>query len=410
MLYPEQYPAIADRLTADHFYDHRHRAVWLAMGGEWKQRGGFNPVTLADSMSREALSACGGVAYLTLLADHLTTIGASYYVPLVEDAYRRRCLCFATEQVLSDVAASNTAMEALTYLVEATRREEERLQLNADPSMRDALGDMFRLLEACQMGQSGQVETGLKDVDETLVIMPPDLVLLAARPGCGKTAFAMNVAKHMLSLGKPVGYVSLEMGRTQLLMRWMSMLSGVPVDRMRRRNGLEVWELPKLTEIAQEMLAWPLHIEDGTDKTITDIRAIARTWRQKHGIELLIVDYFQLLSGGDGHNSREQEMAHCSRQLKSLCKEIGIPSLVLCQMNREMERRRNSKNPNPRPSMSDLRETGQLEQDADIITFLHRDDDDSDAVSLIIAKQRQGKSGLDVPLRFVRHNQRFETA
>lgn len=409
MLYPDQWSSVADQLTVEHFHDPRHQAIWGAMMQAWPRHRTLDVVTLVTTLGGN-VAAAGGLSYLSAISDHITAMGASYYVPLVVDAYQRRCMFLATEQMRNDVAACSSSAAALTLLVETARRQEEQHKPVAEPSMREALRETFRVIEACQAGQSGQIQTGLDKLDEALVMMPPDLVLMAARPGCGKTAMAMNIARHMLTLGRPVGFISLEMSRSQLLMRWISMMTGISVDRMRRKDGIYDNDFPRLTDAAQQMAGWSLHIEDGTDKTIADIRQVARGWRQQHGIELLVVDYFQLLAGGDGFNSREQEMAHCSRQLKSLCKELGIPALVLCQMNRELERRRSSKNPNPRPTMADLRETGQLEQDADIITFLHSDDDDPDSVSLIIAKQRQGRSGVDVPLRFARHSQRFETA
>lgn len=411
MLYPEQWPTISDRLTADHFYDVRHRAIWGAMGTAWKLHGSFDITTLATVLGPNTVMA-GGLSYLSSVSDHVTAMGASYYAAIVEDAYRRRSIYLATEQIRDSVGSAQCVTEALTALIDTARKMEEQHTAACNTSLRSALQEVFKHIEDCQRGRTGQIETGLARLDEALLISPPDLVVLAARPGQGKTALAMNISRNVLETGRAVGFVSLEMGRDQLLLRWLSMLSGVSVDRMRRRSGIQDHDYSTLTNAATRMTTWNLQIEDGVDKSIADIRQIARTWKQKHAIELLVVDYFQLLSGGDGKfSSREQEMAHCSRQLKALAKELHLPVLLLCQMNRELERRRTSKNPYPRPTMADLRETGQLEQDADIITFLHNDDEESDEdVSLIIAKQRQGRSGIDVPLRFVHHNQRFESA
>lgn len=352
----------------------------------------------------ERMDLVGGLPYLSSLSDCVTTMGMNYYVPLLQNFYRRRCMYHGAEQLLNQVLETYSADESLQKLTEFAQQEQERAETK-EHNMHETLKSTFALVEACQRGVAGQVSTGIPSLDSKLIMMPPDLVLLAARPSVGKTAFALWVSRCLLEQGGRVAFFSLEMSKEQLTMRWLSMLSGVSTETMLRRDGFkqQIAAVDKLQHAAQQMVEWGLEVHDGGDTTIADVRAQARAWHQQEPLSLVVVDYFQLLSAAGYDGRREQELAFCSRQLKALAKELNVPVLALCQMNRAIEARENSKNPNPRPKKSDLRETGQLEQDADVIMFLHPED----GLLALIEKQRMGKAPAEARLHFHAATQRF---
>lgn len=402
LLQPEHWPELSDRLTTEHFYDHRHQFVWRAIAAAEREHGTIDLVSLV-TVAGKWIDSLGGLAYVASLSDHITTLGPTYYARLVEDAYRRRSVWRTAYRVHENASSSLSASHALDLLTQAA--EEEANRAPAEPqTMHKILGDTWDAIREYQYGAAGLVKSGLAQLDELLVVLPPDLVVLAARPGQGKTAFALQWARHLLSEGGRVGFVSLEMASTQLAMRWISSLSGVSTSDMRRQRGIDVSRYDSLTRATEQMRGWDLCLDDSAEQTIGEIRAQVRQWHRKKPLNLLIVDYFQLLSGVGEYHSRENELADCSRQLKALAKELSIPVLLLCQMNRGIEKRVSRANPNPRPTKADLRETGQLEQDADAILFLHEEDGQE---MILVDKQRQGQAPAEAYIRFDRTRQIF---
>ena len=402
LLQPEHWPELSDRLTPEHFYDFRHQYVWRAMAAAHREHGSIDLGTVV-TVAAQWIDNLGGLPYVTELSDHVTAIGPTYYAGLVEDAFRRRSVWLATARVHHDVTSALTASHALDLLTQAA--EEEANRAPAEPqTMHTILGATWDAIKEYQYGAAGLVKSGLAQLDKLLVVLPPDLVVLAARPGQGKTAFALQWARHLLSEGGRVGFVSLEMASTQLAMRWLSSMSGVSTADMRRERGIDVSRYDSLTRATERMAGWDLCLDDSAEQTIGEIRAQVRQWHRAKPLNLLIVDYFQLLSGVGEYHSRENELADCSRQLKALAKELSIPVLLLCQMNRGIEKRVSRSNPNPRPTKADLRETGQLEQDADAILFLHEEDGQE---MVLIDKQRQGQAPAEAHIRFDRTRQIF---
>lgn len=378
------------------------------MGPVFDEHGNLDVTTIVFALKGH-LPYVGGLAYLDSISSRFpTTSMPGYHAGLIEDAYRQRCIYFAAESVREEAANATNSTLALGALLDAAKQEEERAQIK-DESLRAALKETISLIEQCQLGQAGRILTGIDKVDDKLAIMPPDFLLMAGRPGTGKTAAALGTAEAMCEAGDAVGYVSLEMEKSQLIMRLLARRSGVPTDKMRREHSIDSSGFAKLAHAAEMISKWPLHLDDSSGMTVEKLRVLARGWKRKHDIKLLIVDYFGLLSAEGKWGSREEELAHCSKQLKKLCKDLQIPIWCLVQMNRSIEQRASNKNPNPRPTKSDLRDTGQLEQDADIILFLWKPDpDDDSAVTWIIDKQRQGQAPWDLNLRFNKKRQIFK--
>lgn len=401
------YPELRDRLTSEHFYDPRHQHMWGQLGHIYDEHGNLDISTVVFGL-KSHLEYVGGLAYLDDISNRFpATSMPGYHAGLIEDAYRQRCIYFTAEAVRDESALATNSTHALGLLLDAAKQEEERAVVK-DESLKTSLNETMELIVKCQRGQAGRVHTGIEKVDEKLILMPPDFLLLAGRPSTGKTAASLGVAEALCEAGKGVGLVSLEMEKSQLLMRMLARISGVPTDQMRREHGIPDEGFSKLAHAAETMYKWPLYIDDSSGMTVEQLRVLARGWKRKHDIKLLIIDYFGLLNAEGKWGSREEELAHCSKQLKKLCKDLEIPIWCLVQMNRSIEQRATNKNPNPRPNKADLRDTGQLEQDADAILFLWKPDpDDDNAVTWIIDKQRQGQAPWDINLRFNKQRQTF---
>jgi len=403
----EPYPGLAERLAPEQFYDPRHQVLWRRAVDVYEQHQRLDPVTLLAALGPD-LKYAGGMAYLNEISDgYPPTSMPDYYATLTEDTYRQRCVIFAAEHVREQALVSTSGDEALHHLTEASRQEEER-SISDEPSTSRALKKAFAFMEACRMGTVDRITTGIPDLDEHIVFMPPDMWLLGGRSGMGKTTLALNIAEHNCTLGKGVGLFSLEMTEEQLMLRLLSQLASVSVKDMREgKIGQREGDLARLTHAAQQIASWPLYIDDTSRLTVQQLRHRAREWKRKHGIKLLMVDYFGKLTADGDFASKEQMLAYCCEELKALGKDLGICVMPLVQLNRDIERRKSGRNPSPWPTNADLRDTGQLEQEADIITFNYQEDpEDSERITLVNTKQRQGDTG-NVPVWFERQFSRF---
>ena len=378
-------------ITPADFSQERNRQIYQAAIALYSDGKPVDFVTVAESLTRQGLiDKCGGPAYLMGLSDHVgTSAHAPYYARLLRERavirllkQRGQEIIAACDKPVESVAELLDHVESRVYDLLETRRTGSAKFLEAlVPVEMDLLEKTFY-----EKGDLG-LQTGFLDLDRlTGGFYPGDLIILAARPGHGKTAWGLNIAHHAAENGKTVGFVSLEMTGAHLVRRLMAAVGHIDGERL-KRVSLTPDEWARLATVAEALKALPLHIDDGAQMTVLDIRSRARRLKLKHGLDLLIVDYLQLIRPTKAGRSREQELSAVSGALKALAKELSIPVFAVSQLNREIEKRDSKV-----PRLSDLRESGALEQDADLVMFMWREGDNPVA-QVNIAKQRNGRTG-----------------
>ncbi|HQU14726.1 MAG: replicative DNA helicase [Chromatiales bacterium 21-64-14] len=418
MLDNRAWEQISDRITDEDFYRRDHRVVFHAIA-ELAERGApFDVVTIGERLETASeLDTAGGLAYLGTLAKN-TPSAAN--IKAYADIVRERSILRQLIQIGTEVANSGfepQGRDAAELLDHAERlvfdiAERGARGLRGFSSIRDLLTrvvDRIDTLYQLDNPITG-LPTGFSDFDDlTSGLQPADLVIVAGRPSMGKTTFAMNLAEHAaIKCKRPVAVFSMEMPGEQLAMRMMSSLGRI--DQHRVRTGkLHDEDWPRLTSAMDLLAESPLFIDDTSALTPTDLRARARRLKREHGdLGLIIIDYLQLMQVPGTRENRATEISEISRSLKALAKELNTPVVALSQLNRGLEQR-----PNKRPIMSDLRESGAIEQDADLIVFIYRDEvynEDSPQkgiAEIIVAKQRNGPIG-HVNLTFLGQYTRFE--
>jgi replicative DNA helicase len=374
-------------------------------------------VTLKDRLEQsKRLESCGGPAYLASLLDGVArSVNVEHYARIVREKSILRSLIQAAHGILESAVQADRSSEHLLDEAERAifRVAEDRLQ-SGFIALKEVAEQNLKTIE--ELTERRELITGVptdfKELDEmTAGLQPSELIILAARPSMGKTALALNIAQHStLRHGKSVGMFSLEMSHQQLFFRLLCSEARVDAHRLRTgRIGKEEWQrIIKAFGILSEA---PMYIDDTPGIGIMEMRAKARRLSLEKGLDLLMIDYLQLMRGrGVRYDSRQQEISDISRSLKELAKELNIPVLALSQLSRAPEQRGGDH----RPQLSDLRESGAIEQDADVVAFLFREElykrDDPElrgTAELIIAKQRNGPIGT-VKLHFIREFTRFE--
>ncbi len=405
---------IAGDLKPDDFYVPAHRRLFAAMASLKDANQPVDLTTLADYLkSRDLLDSIGGAVVLAEIADYeATAANIVHYSRIVRDrSIKRDVIHTATEIVNLGYDASLAAdqlLDAAESKIFALSQEKASATLSPLSTEMHAAIDHIDLL----MSRSGELTglaTGLPAFDEmTGGLQPGDLVILAARPSMGKTALALNIARNAaVDHSKKVAVFSLEMTSRSLVLRLLS--SEAEVDFSAFRSGLIALEAhARLVAAAGKLANSEIYIDDGGAPSILEIRAKSRRLHAQHGLDMVIVDYLQLAHGDRNTMSREQEISEISRGLKGLAKELDIPVIALSQLNRGPETRKEDK----RPMLADLRESGAIEQDADVIGFIYRDvvynreTEHEDLAELIIAKQRNGPTGV-VKLKFEGRFARF---
>jgi replicative DNA helicase len=414
------YDQAAEHLTPDDFSLDAHRRIYSRMRD--LQEGGrpVDMITLVEELDRrKEVEAIGGVAYLSSLIDGVPERPSiEHYVRIVRDKALLRGLINAAQNAIAEaIEHSDEAEEVLGRAEEAIFRLSEgrigQTFMNIPDIIRSSFGSLEELLER------GKEITGLAThyalLDKlTSGLQPSDLIIIAARPSMGKTAFAMNIAENAAVIdGKVVGVFSLEMSREALLMRMLA--SRAQVDSMALRQGFRSKDdIRKLTRATEELAHSKIFIDDSPGISVSEMRAKARRLKQTEGLDLLIVDYLQLMSavpvGGKRFENRTQEVSAISRGLKALAKELKVPVVALSQLSRAPE----SRGGDHRPQLSDLRESGSIEQDADVVAFIFREEfykrDDPDLegkAEIIVAKQRNGPTDT-IPMAFIKRYTRFE--
>jgi replicative DNA helicase len=410
---------------AEVFYDLRHQTIFNTLAQMYDAREAIDVITLQQRLKdRQLLEEVGGIAYLSGLPDTVpSSANLGYYLDIVQEKYLLRRMIQTCTSVVGRVYDFEGEVDALMDEVERDilRISESRVQSHTSP-IKELVKKAINIIEDFHQRQGGLtgIGTGFTDLDKmTSGLHGGEMIVIAARPSMGKTSMAMNIAEHVaIDQRLPVGVFSLEMTSESLVLRMLCSRSRVNLRNV-REGFLAERDFPKLTGSAGKLANAPLFIDDSSGLSILQLRAKARRMHQQYGIKLFVIDYLQLLhSTSRRAENRQQEIADISNGIKSLAKELNIPVIVLSQLNREIEREKGRP-----PRLSDLRESGAIEQDADVVGLLYKpksgsDDDEGGGttieeeavpVNLLIAKQRNGPTG-DVNLTFLRSYTRFESA
>lgn len=393
---PERVADVADALPAAWFYLEKHALVYAAMLACYHRRETVSvPTVGAELRRRGSLGAMGGYSFLgELAAEPAASALLPDYARAVEQTATRRRLIETGARIsilgydeAEDLEATLDRAEAELFAV--SQRRQAQAATGAD--MGQAAQELWALIT--REDAYDPLRYGLPDLDDRVMLNPGEVTILAARPGVGKTALGMGIARHVAECqGRRVGYYSLEMSREILTARYVTQLTGIPVKEQLERRA----DLSRIGGALGRIGQWPIHIADRFELTAGGLRAHARQHHAREPWDLLIVDYLQLLGAGDRRNrNREQDVAEISRGLVTLARELSVPILALSQLNRAVEGRAVKM-----PQLSDLRESGSLEQDARVVLFIHREelyDHESDkrgTAEIAIAKNNNGETGL----------------
>ena len=411
MLSAEAIADVVEVVRPEDFYKSANGKIFDTLRAVYARGDPVDAITAVEELRRrDLLEDVGGHLYIHELVEQVPTPAAAgnYARIVAQDALMRRLIQAAADIMAMGYSApedpERVADQAEQRIFEVARHEEK----DQVASLRQLVDQAMTDLEHIQNRESAfaGLPTGFRDVDELLSgLQSGNLIMLAARPGVGKSSLATNVARNVSVESRvPVAMFSLEMSRWEIGMRLLCAEAGVAWDRIRgRRVGADDWS--RIVQAAEVLHDAPLSIVDSGNVTIVDIRAKARRLSaRKQGLGLIIVDYLQLMSHHRRVDNRQQEIAEISRSLKLLAKELAIPVLAVSQLNRDPERRQDK-----RPQLSDLRESGSLEQDADVVMFIHRDDSSPDSkglAELIVAKHRNGPTD-SLRLTFLPHLTQF---
>jgi replicative DNA helicase len=399
LLSAEAMADVVEILDAEDFYRSAHGRIYSAVRALFGHGEPVDVITAVDALRRSgSLEEVGGALYLRDLVDEVPTpAGAPHYAKIVADAALRRRLIAASADIMDLAYVGSDDADAIADGAEQRIYDVARREDSEDAAaIGDLVDDAMTELESIQNRESAYtgLPTGFRDLDDlTSGLQPGNLVIIAARPGIGKSSLAMNIARNVAVQHEPVAMFSLEMSRYEIGMRLLCAEARVPWDRIRnKRVGPDDWT--RVVSAGETLHDAPLSIVDAGNVNIVDIRAKARRLKtSKQGLSLIIVDYLQLMTSPitRRQDNRQQEVAEISRSLKLLAKELKVPILALSQLNRNPEARADK-----RPQLSDLRESGSLEQDSDVVMFIHRDDLDPEKkreAELIMAKHRNGPTG-----------------
>lgn len=412
---------VGDLLVDNDFYRHEHKLIYAAIGALINVSKPADVITVNEQLQNQGKAEeMGGLSYLNSLAQYVPSASnIRRYAEIVRERSILRKLVSASDEIATN--AFNPQGKAIDRILDEAEQKifnigEEGSRMKQGFQSMDTL--VVELLDRVQeMADNPNditgVPTGFYDLDRmTSGLQPGDMVVLAARPSMGKTAFAINIAEHVaLNEGLPVAVFSMEMGASQLAVRVVGSIGRIDQGHL-RTGKLSDDEWPRLTEAIEKLRTVSLHIDETPGLTPSELRANARRLARQCGkLGLIVVDYLQLMSGsgGSGGDNRATELGEISRGLKMLAKELQCPVIALSQLNRSVEQRTDK-----RPMMSDLRESGAIEQDADIIMFIYRDDyynsdsKEPGVAEIIIGKQRNGPTGT-VKLTFLKNLTRFES-
>ena len=401
-------------LAPDFFYDQRHQNIFSAMITLFSRNHPVDLITVSEELKkRKQLEELGGISYLTQLTTIVpTAANIEHYARIVKDkALLRKLIQSGTQIVQNSLEAEGNAREMIDSAEKMIFDIGQSQIENKTVQIKDIIHESMEAID--QLFQRKEhitgIATGFHEFDmKTAGLQPSDLIIVAGRPSMGKSAFATAIIEHAgINLKKPVVIFSLEMSKEQLVQRMLC--SHARVDAQKVRTGyLSHQDWPKLTNAAGKLSEAPIFIDDTPGQTVLEIRAKARRLKMKHDISLIVIDYLQLMQGAKSSENRQQEISEISRSLKALAREIRVPVIAVSQLSRAVESRTGN-----RPQLSDLRESGAIEQDADVVVFLFREEyyqpseENRNKAEAIIAKQRNGPTGA-VPLVFLKEWTRFD--
>jgi replicative DNA helicase len=398
---------VVEFLEAGDFYREAHQKIFQGMITLSEKSEPLDLITLTNELKKgKELESIGGASYLASLVESVpTAANIAYYAKIVKDkSTLRKLISTATEIVTQSYQEGKDLEDFLDDAEQAIFRISEHRVKPAFYPIKEIVKESFKVIERLYEKKEliTGVPSGFKDLDrKTAGFQNADLIIVAGRPSMGKTALCLNIAQHASITSKiPTAMFSLEMSKEQLAIRMLC--SEARVDSARLRSGfLSESDWPKLTMAAGALSDAPIFIDDSPAISVLELRAKARRLKADRGLGLVIIDYLQLMRGRSGVERREQEISEISRSLKALAKELDIPVLAISQLSRKAEDR-----PGRRPQLSDLRESGAIEQDADVIIFIYRDEvynpdsDQKGTAEVIIGKQRNGPTGK-VDLSFI---------
>ena len=417
LLEPNALPRALEMLTPDCFYKSSNRSIFQAAIHLFEKGEPVDLVTVTDELRRmDRLQAIGGSKGLSSLLDSIATAAnIEYHARIVYDKYLARRLISAAKDVIDLGYAENIPTDELLDQAQSNifAISEGRVR-EGFTHIKDVVRKSFMEIENLHHNPDAisGIRSGFDDLDSMMAgLHNGDLIILAARPSMGKTSMALSLVQNVAIDNKqPVAVFSLEMSKEQLVLRMLCSEARVN-NHLLRRGIIKKHEWPNLTKAASLLTNAPVYIDDTPGMNVLEMRAKARRLKMESGLSLIVVDYLQLMSGASKTENRQQEISTISRSLKGLAKELEVPVLALSQLSRAVESRAGSK----RPMLSDLRESGAIEQDADVVLFLYREEvydrdcpeDVKGVAEVIIGKQRNGPIG-DVKLKFFAEYTRFE--
>jgi len=412
---PESIPTVLEHLREEDFYFEKHRLLFSVLYKVWEDKGkDWDDIVLRSYLEKRGLLDKISMDLVYTLA-HEAAEGQLLFEAIrsvKEKAGLRRLMDLSIE-VLKSAQSSPDLNLLVERAIDRLQKIAEKYQPSGYSHVKEATNRVLEFLDKRRNAERliTGVPSGFLGLDKlTAGFQPSDLVVIAARPGMGKTSFMLSVVLNIAFEEKlPLAIFSLEMSEEQLVLRMLSMISGVPLQNM--RHGFlpdEDWE--KVLRAALELSSREIYIDDSPSLSTTDLRIKSRKLKQEKGIGIIFVDYLQLLRTPYRHATRQEEVAEISRNLKALAKELEVPVVALAQLSRQVEHRSDK-----RPQLADLRESGQIEQDADLIIFIHRPEvykkhpppEEKGLAEIIVAKQRQGPTGL-IKLAFDKETTAFK--
>jgi replicative DNA helicase len=408
---------VAEFLRPEDFYREAHRIIFKAINHLHNKNEAVDLITITEQLRREdKLEAAGGISYISSLANSMpTAANVIYHARIVEEkALLRHLINTATHIAGLGYEANDEVVNLLDQAEKMILSVSNRKVTGDFAPVKNIILDAFGKIEQLYASKGGitGLSCGFKDLDRlTAGLQPSDLILIAARPSMGKTAFVLNIARNVAVKEKrAVAFFSLEMSKEQLVQRMLC--AEAPIDAQRLRIGdLKDDDWKRLVVAAERLSAAPIFIDDTPGISVAEMRAKARRLKVEHDLSLIVIDYLQLMQGSSSSGrseNRQQEISEISRSLKSLARELNVPVIALSQLSRGVEARQVKK-----PMLSDLRESGSLEQDADIVAFLYREDyyqpdtENKNITEIIIAKHRNGPVDT-VLLHFQKEFTRFK--
>ncbi|MBU2043970.1 MAG: replicative DNA helicase [Candidatus Omnitrophica bacterium] len=406
-------PEVIELVDEAAFYKNEHKLIYSSILSLFDLRKKIDILTVSEDLSKKkVLERVGGSTYLATLADFVpTSAGAVHYARIVKEKGILRSLIGSATSIISSVYKGDGDVSSLLDQAEKMIFEiSDRRVEGGYVHIKDIIKDGIELIESLYHKKSHVtgIPSGFRDFDsKTAGLQKGDLIVCAGRPSMGKSAFVTSIAAHVAIEEKiPVAIFSLEMSKEQLMQRFLCSLAKVEVNRM-RTGFLAPSEWPVLTSAAGKLSEAPIYIDDSPAMTVFELRAKARRLKAHHEIQLVLIDYLQLIRGTRRSESRQQEISDISQSLKALAKELNIPVIAVSQLSRAVESREGH-----RPKLSDLRESGAIEQDADVVVLLFREeyynptDANRGTAEVIIAKQRNGPVG-SINLTFLKEFTRF---